>query len=335
MIKTAILAATTTVLTTLAAQAQSPSVVVSIKPVHSLVAAVMDGVGVPDLIVKGAGSPHAYSMRPSDARALENAALVFWIGGGLETFLEGPIGTVAAKARIVELGDAHGLTRLELRGGGAFETHSHDEHEDHGHDQDHGHDHHDDKKGDAHADHKEGDGHHHEEADMHLWLDPHNARAMVAEIVEALSSTDPENASRYADNARSVQERLDALETELQTALRPIAGKPFVVFHDAYQYFERRFGVEAAGSITVNPDAAPGAQRISEIRAKIMELGAVCVFSEPQFEPRVISVVTEGTGARSGELDPLGADLEDGPDLYFSLLRNLGDGLKDCLAEQG
>ena len=307
-------------------------VVASIKPVHSLVSAVMEGVGTPDLIVEGAGSPHAYSMRPSQAGALENAKLVFWVGHDLEAFLEKPLESLAANATIVELGEAHGLTRLKFREGGPFEAHSHeheeDGHEDHAHAAE-GHEHEDEH---AHEEHSHEE-HAHGETDMHLWLDPLNAKAMVHEIEEALAKADPDNAEKYSANAEEMKAQLDALVAETERELASVKDKPFIVFHDAYQYYENRFGVRAVGSITVSPEVLPGAQRVSEIQAKVKELGAACIFAEPQFEPKLVDVVAEGTDAKAGVLDPLGAELTDGPDLYFQLIRNLTKSLKSCLSE--
>ncbi|MGI3125235.1 zinc ABC transporter substrate-binding protein ZnuA [Nitratireductor sp. PBL-C9] len=296
-------------------------VVTSIKPVHSLVAGVMEGVGEPALILQGAGSPHTYSMRPSQARMLANADLVFWVGPGLEVFLEKPLETLAGEATQVALSDSEGLTLLEMREGGAFEAHSHgddhDDHDDHGHEaEEFGHDH-------AH-DHG---------PDAHLWLDPDNAKIMVSAIAEALSAADAENASAYAANAAALNERIAALQTELSAELEPVKDRPFIVFHDAYQYFEKQFGLAAAGSITVSPEIIPGAQRVDEIRTKVRELDAACVFAEPQFEPRLVEVVTEGTDAKSGVLDPLGAEIEDGKDLYFELMRGMAASLKTCLTK--
>lgn len=317
-------------------------VVASIKPVHSLVAAVMDGVGEPALVVSGTGSEHIYSMRPSDAQALENASVVFWVGDGMETFLKGPIETLAGDARVVALEDAPGLIRLDYREGGPFEAHSHDhddDEDDHAHED--GHDHHDDDDGEDDHAHGDGHGHHHDDDDdhahgrydLHFWLDPVNAKALVAEIERTLSEADPANAERYRRNAADYSQRLDALVEEIVEQLAPVRDRPAVVFHDAYQYFEQRFGVNVAGSITVSPEIIPGAQRIAEIKAKISELDAACVFSEPQFEPRLVSVVTEGTDAKTGVLDPLGAELEDGPELYVQLIRSLSTSLSTCLAE--
>lgn len=297
-----------------AAADAGPRVVASIKPVHSLVAAVMAGIGEPSLLVEGAGSPHTYAMRPSQAAGLAKADVVFWIGPDLEHFLEKPIGTLGAGARAVELEAAEGVTLLAPREGGTFEPEDEDEH------------------GGEHAD-EHGGGHGGEETvDPHLWLDPLNAKAFVRRIAETLAVADPQHAQAYADNAKAEQARLDDLVAELATTLAPVKGKGFIVFHDAYHYFENRFGVSAAGSITVSPETAPGAQRLTEVRAKIRELGATCVFSEPEFESSLVGVVLEGSDARPGVLDPLGAALSDGPDLYFELLRSLALSMRDCLA---
>lgn len=298
-------------------------VVASIKPVHSLVSAVMEGVSEPQLLVSGAGSPHTYSMRPSEAQMLEQAKVVFWIGSGLETFLAKPLNTLAGEARVVTLADTPGLTLLDTREGGTFAEHSHDHAEAHAHDHEEDHDH--DESHEHHA---------HGNKDMHIWLDPENARAMVRQIAATLSDADPENAAAYEENADAVEGRLDALTREVAEALAGVTDRPFVVFHDAYHYFEDRFDLSAAGSITVSPEVLPGAQRLQEIRNKIEELNAACVFSEPQFEPKLVDVVVEGTNARAGVLDPLGADLADGPDLYFTLISNAARSLADCLAEQ-
>ncbi|KFC65111.1 Periplasmic solute binding protein [Devosia sp. LC5] len=292
----------------------APNVVASIKPVHSLVAAVMAGVGEPTLIVKGAASPHTYALRPSDAGALESADIVFWTGHGMELFLADALDTLAPNAQIVELAEAPGITILPVREGGAFEHHSH---EGEGGDHDHEHEEHD------HGEHGEGD--------MHFWLDPENAKLMVTEIAATLAKADPENAAAYQANAATEIAALDVLETELDATLAPVKDKPFIVFHDAYQYFESRFGLELAGSITVTPDTMPGAQRIDELKTKVAELGATCVFAEPNFEPTIIKAITEGSQAKSGVLDPEGGALTEGSDLYPNLLRGLATSLVDCL----
>jgi zinc transport system substrate-binding protein len=321
-------------------------VVASIKPVHSLVAAVMEGIGEPGLIIEGAGSPHTYALRPSQAQMLEQANVVFWIGHELEAFMEKPLETVGANAKSIELIDAQDLVKLGFREGGAFEKHDHGDeagHDDHAHSAETEHDHDHDKTAEvdhdhdhdkaAEAGHDGHDGHDHGEFDAHVWLDPVNAKAMVHEIEEALAEADPDNAATYEANAEAVSARLDALIADVSSELEPVKGKGFIVFHDGYQYFENRFGITASGSITVSPEVMPGAERITEIRARVQELGAACVFAEPQFEPKLVSTVIEGTNARSGTLDPLGAELEDGAELYFQLIRNMSTSIKTCLSE--
>ncbi|WP_055047695.1 zinc ABC transporter substrate-binding protein [Devosia sp. A16] len=293
------------------ALAEVPSVVATIKPLHSLVAAVMGELGTPALIVKGASSPHSYSLKPSDAQALQSANLVFWTGHGLELFLEDSIETLAPKATIVELSKAPGIELLPPRETGTFEHHDHGEEE-----------------------HGEADGHEHgEEQDLHFFLDPANAKMMVATIADSLVAADPDHADTYRANAARETADLDALIAETEASLAPIKDRPFVVFHDAYQYFEKRFGLNVAGSVTLSPEIAPGADRINEIRAKLKTLDAACVFAEPVFEPRIVNVLTEGTTAKQGVLDPEGANLDEGPGLYRQLIENLATSLKACLAQ--
>jgi len=353
-LKSALLASTLLSFSTFAAQAEI-NVVASIKPVHSLVAAVMDGVGSPDLIVEGAGSPHTYALKPSQAQTLEKADLVFWVGHELEAFLEKPLEAIATKAKAVELLDAHDLVKLEFREGGAFDDHGHDDHDEHAEDKHDDHDDHAEDKHDDHDDHAEDkhDDHGHEEKaekehdheehadshdehgefDPHVWLDPINAKALVHEIEEALVEADPANAERYEANAESVMKKLDSLVDEISAELAPVQGKGFVVFHDAYQNFEKRFGLSAVGSITISPEVLPGAERVSELQAKVRELSATCVFSEPQFESKLVATVTEGTEAKTGVLDPLGSAIESGPELYFTLIRDMAGSFKTCLSE--
>ena len=445
-------------------------VVTSIKPVHSLVSGVMAGVSTPSVIIEGAGSPHTYSLKPSQAKQLQDAKLVFWMGDELETFLVGPIENIAKKATVVKLIDSHDLKKIKFREGGMFDDHGHDDHDDHsdhdGHGEhafewaglfdlkagnyrwsfakvdgnyadpamkmvilksadieaseemaekllesssfeirthddsisaakiayslnfdnsknvtdfnvkietdgkyafftehmpfefeanehffknesgidieplaqvpdadhhDHDHEKHAKKEHDEH-DHEKHDDHGHGEFDPHVWLDPVNAKAIVHEIEEALVKADPEHASIYKANAHKMMDQLDSLVAELSDQLEPVHDKGFIVFHDAYQYFEQRFDVSAIGSITVSPEVMPGAERVSELREKISDLSATCVFSEPQFEPKLVKTLVDGTGARTGVLDPLGATLVKGPDLYFQLLRNMASSLKKCLS---
>jgi len=286
------------------ASAQGVNVVTSIKPVHALVAGVMGEVGTPYLLVDGNASPHSYALKPSGAQALEKADLVFWIGPELEAFLAGPLDVLGSDATSIALSKAQGITTLSPREGGDFDAHEHDDEE---------------------------FGGEHEEIDMHIWLDPDNAKAMVHEIAAALIAADPANSSAYTANVAKIEGELTILKAEITAILSPVQGTPFVVFHDAYQYFENRFGMIAAGSITVSPEAIPGVRRIEQIREKIEKLGATCVFAEPQFTPKLVSVVTEGTSAKLGELDPMGSEMESGPDLYFKLIRALANSMQFCL----
>ncbi|ANK86363.1 MULTISPECIES: zinc ABC transporter substrate-binding protein ZnuA [unclassified Rhizobium] len=314
--------------------ADAPVVVTSIKPIHSLVAAIMEGVGEPELIVDGASSPHTYSMKPSNARSLQEAKVIFWVGPNLEAFLEKPLEALGSNASVVELDNAPGMTKLPFREGGAFEPHDDGDHENASGD-DHGHDHgaepgHDD--GHAHDEDHEEHEHSHGAFDTHLWLDPMNAKAMATVITTTLVAADPANALTYQANSKALDDKLTALDKEIANTVAPIKDKPFVVFHDAYQYFEHRYGIRVAGSITVSPETIPGAERVSEIHRKVGELGATCVFAEPQFEPRLVKVVIEGTSAKSGVLDPEAATLKAGPDLYFTLMRGIADSMKGCLS---
>lgn len=298
------------------AKAES-GVVVSIKPIHSLVAAIMQGVGAPRLIVRGGGSPHVYTLKPSDADALEHAKLIFWVGEMMEPFLKGPIETLGKSANIIALADADGLVRWQFREGRSWQNHDHD--------------------GDIAAAHKSEANHKHGRADRdidtHLWLDPQNAKIMASEIVRALAKMDPARAASYEANGRALKAKLDMLIRDLRRELDAVKGKPFVVFHDAFQYFEKRFGLDAVSAVTLSPDRQPGAARLTKIRRQLGNVAATCVFAEPQFQPRLLNVVIEGTRANVGILDPLGAGLEVGPDLYFKLMRLNAKALKDCLAK--
>jgi zinc transport system substrate-binding protein len=330
-------------------------VVVSIKPVHSLVAGVMAGIGEPTLLVKGTGSEHSYSLRLSEARALEQAEVVFWVGETMETFLLKPLGALAGDAKVVDLWEAPGLTLLATREGGMWQgqEHGHDdtdadadgegghaaedaeEHESEGeHAAEHAGEH--ESEGE-HAGEHQGAGEHaepdhaHSETDMHVWLDPGNAKVLTATIAAVLSEADPENASLYQANAARLSEQLDELDGSLEDKLATVADRPYVVFHDAYQYFEHRYGVNAVGAIAINPTLRPSAQRLAEIHERLEQLDAACVFAEPQFEPALVDTVIEGTNAKKGVLDPLGAALDTGPDQYFQLMNDLAESLVNCL----
>lgn len=310
------------------ARADVPVVVATIKPLHALAAGVMAGVGTPDLLVQGAASPHDYALKPSDARLLDRAGVVIWAGPGVESFMPRIIDGLAGKARTLAMIDAPGVKPLPIREGGVWEPHEHahgdhddHDHEGHGHEE-HGHDDH------GHEDHD----HDHGAMDGHVWLSPANARAMVAEIAHVLAEADPEHAARYRDNAAAYDARLAKLDQTVTAELAPVKTRPFIVFHDAYQYFETAYGLAGVGSVTLNPEQPPGARRITELRQRITDGGVACVFAEPQFDPRLVKTLIEGTSARNAVLDPVGADLAPGPDAYPELITALARSMTDCLA---
>ena len=309
------------------ASAASLNVVTSIKPVHSLVAGVMNGVATPLLLIDNNASPHNYALKPSQARDLQNADLVIWIGHELETSLEKPISNIAANAQSLSLLDVEGLTLL------TFEEHEDEHHDDEAHEGEHEHEEaHEEEHADEHG-HADEHDHDHDGFDPHIWLDPQNAKILVRAIQNSLENLDPEHTAQYAANAEQMQQKLDALLDGTTTKLAGIHDKKFLVFHDGYGYFENRFGIHAAGSITLNPEVMPGADHISEIRQTVMNQNITCLFSEPQFEPRIIPTLIEGTATKSAVLDPLGANLENGPKLYFQLINNLADALVGCLKD--
>lgn len=283
----------------------APRVVASIAPVHSLAAAIMGALGEPIQIVRGYGSPHAYQMRPSEASKLRNAELVLWIGPSLETFLRRPLESAGrrAGARVLALSSIPGLRLLANRpsGVGHEDTHSHGT-----------------DSVDSH--------------DPHIWLSPFNAKVMANAIAQALIVLDPESASVYRSNLDRLTRDIDAMETRIASRLAPVRDTPFVVFHDAFQYFEESFELKAVGSVTVGPDSLPSARRITELRRKIAESGARCVFREPQFESALVQILIEDSHARAGILDPLGTDVTPGPDAYFELMERNTDALVECLS---
>ena len=276
------------------AQAGAPKVVVSILPLHALVAQVMAGVATPLLLLRGSASPHSYSLKLSQARSLDRADVVFWIGGGLETFLQRPLASLAAKARVEAMVESAGLELLPLRGAPKL-----------GHDA---------------------------FVDAHVWLDPANARRMLARIEKVLSALDPAHGARYASNRAAASARLDRLEREIVAQLALVQRRPFVVLHDAYQYFERAFGLEHIGALSVSAERRPGARHMQALRRRMSELGARCLFRESQLDARLAQALAEGTGVRIALMDPLGAGLPPGPGAYAALMRAMATTMATCLA---
>jgi zinc transport system substrate-binding protein len=295
----------------------------------------MDGVGKPDLIVDGYNSPHSFAMKPSHAKMLQNADLIFWVGEDMESFLEKPLNSIAKKAEKIELMEIKGLNKLEFRERNIFEEHEdhgHDEHKEHGHKEDKHDDHkeHDEHKEHGHKEDKHDDhqGHAHGEHDPHIWLDPMNAKVILSEMAEHLIENDQKNEAKYKENLKKAHKDLDKLTKKVKSEL----NKDFksIVFHDAYQYFEKRFDINILGAFTVNPDVMPGAEQLAEIREVIEHDKVSCIFSEPQFNPDIIKAVAKDTNVATGVIDPLGATLDPGKDLYFDLIGNMSKSFKGC-----
>lgn len=286
-------------------RADSLRVVASIKPVHSLVAAVMHGVGEPALLIDGGGSAHSYALRPSEVRRLSRADLVFWVGPDFETFLQKPLIALAPEALSVALMDRPPVMALLGRAGGLLSAHDSDADQEHAH---------------AHA------------RDGHIWLDPLNAVAMVEVISASLQKADPVNAKTYSDNAMATIAALKKLDSELRDQLQLAQTKPSVVFHDAFQYFEKRYGLNVVGFVVTTPEQMTSAKRVVEMKTAIKQLRPVCIYSEPFVEPDLMKVYIEGSDLKLGILDPEGATLPSGRELYFQLMRKLAYDFTSCLS---
>ena len=310
------------------ASAEVPKVSADIAPVHSLVSKVMNGLGKPYLIIPAEASPHEYQLKPSEAKSLQESKLVFWIGEDLTPWLEKGLSTLAKNATITTLLKAEGIELLDFREGALFEAHDHSDHDDH---DDHDHGKH--KKKDDHDDHDDHaghEGHDHGEHDPHAWLSPSIAKAWLNLIAAKLSEVDPNNASTYFSNASSAIKDLDTLSDEINKILDPIRKEKFVVFHDAYQYFENYFNISASGAISLGDASDPSPARLKEIKDRVEKEDIHCVLAEPQYNEGLVKAVIEGTHANNAIIDPLGVNLEIGPNLYDKLIRNLAINLSNC-----
>tara|TARA_E500000081_G_scaffold67087_1_gene69068 strand:- start:42 stop:1010 length:969 start_codon:yes stop_codon:yes gene_type:complete len=294
-------------------------VVASIKPIHSLVSYVMDGVGTPSILVDGSSSPHTFQLKPSHAQMLQDADIVFWIGEDLESFLETPLESIATNAKKITLMELDDIELLKFREKHIFEEHA--EHDDHGDEHEEGHDEHEDEHG-------HHDEHNHGEFDIHFWLDPAIAKVIVKNIADELSNIDVANKATYEANASKAISELDELIAE--TKLKINKNATYVVFHDAYQYFEERFGIEVLGALSVNPEILPGAKQLAEIREVIEHENVNCIFSEPQFNPSIAKTIAADTGVKAAILDPLGAELDPSKDLYFDLIADMASSFSGC-----
>lgn len=314
-------------------KADAPNVVADIAPVHSLVSLVMKGIGQPQMLIPQNASPHHYAMRPSEAKALQEANLVVYLGEDLTPWLEPLFETVAASAEPLDLSEVDGVLRLSYREGPVFgEQKGHDDHDDHeghdhekeGHDDHEGHDH---EKGgrDDHAHHD------HDGNDPHMWLDPTNALVWLDAIASELGHIDPKNAARYRANAKMAKEEISHEIHHIEDRLKSVKGEPFLVFHDAYQYFENRFGIFATGSIALSDASKPSAKRLQQLKHHFEEEGIHCVLSESQYPSELIDSVFGGFEPHIGVIDPIGVDLELGFGLYLQLLENVALGIAQCV----
>ncbi|MFT6905840.1 MAG: zinc transport system substrate-binding protein [Oleiphilaceae bacterium] len=303
-----------------------PNVAVDIAPVHSLVSQVMDGVGQPDLLVPASASPHEYSLRPSQAKALSEANVVFWVSEALTPWLEKALDNIAHSAQKIELLELKESVTYEYREGATFESHEHHDNEEHGSEEKH------DIEEVPHKDeHQQVHEDAHDEVDPHAWLDPQNAKIWLAQIARVLGKNDPENATIYAENAAKATIKLDTLMHTTQSRINAAGKLKFIVFHDAYQYFEKRFGISAAGSISVGDAQDPSPARIKEIQNTVDKLGVTCIFTEPQFNPGLVKNVFEGTKVSTmGVMDPLGSEIKTGSNHYFRLIESMADSLISC-----
>ena len=282
-------------------------VVTTIKPIHSLVAGVMDGLGSPSLIVDGSNSPHNFSLKPSHAKMIEDAEIIFWVGEDLETFMIKPLESIANNATKVSFMDLDNITKLKFKEENILEVE--------GYDDDH----------DDHDDHyKHADG----EFDAHIWLDPKNAIEIVNEIAKTLSLKDPNKKNVYYSNAEKLNHSLNELIEKINLSINKDAR--FIVFHDAYQYFEKRFDVSSAGALILNEEALPSAKKVSEIHKIIKKQNINCIISEPQFNPNIIKSIAQDSSILTGSFDPLGSSFDTNKNLYFEMILSLSNSLKDC-----
>ena len=294
-------------------------VVTTIKPLHSLISRIMETRGEPQLIIEGTNNPHTFVFKPSHANMIEEADIVFWIGEDLEAFMEKPLNSLAKNAKKIAFMDSDSIEKLKFR-----EVNIFDDHDDHGHHDD-DHDGHEDEH-DDHAGHH--DGHNHGEFDAHIWLDPENAKEMVKIIRDELIKIDPDGQRQYSVNAAGATLELDNLINSVEKELSKDIS--YIVFHDAYQYFETRFGVKSAGALTLNPDVLPGAKQIADIQDLINDKGIKCIFSEPQYNPKIIETLGNDMNISTGVMDPLGAYIDAGPSMYSELINEIANSIKNC-----
>ena len=285
------------------------AVVASLKPLGFIASAIADGVTTTEVLLPDGASEHDYSLRPSDVKRLQNADLVFWVGPDMEAFMEKSARQIPAN-RQVQMQALPEVQPLLIKGG------DDDEHDHEGHD--HG--------GENHDEH-----HHHGDYNMHLWLSPEIARMSAVAIHQKLVELMPQSRARLDANLKDFEAKLAQTDKQVGSELAPVKGKGYFVFHDAYGYFEKHYGLTPLGHFTVNPEIQPGAQRLHQIRTQLVEQKATCVFAEPQFRPAVVEAVARGTSVRMGTLDPLGTSIKLGKESYSQFLSQLSTQYASCL----
>jgi zinc transport system substrate-binding protein len=308
-----------------AARAEVPQVVTDIVPVQALAAAVMEGLGAPQVLLDGGASPHSFQMRPSQAAAVADADLVIWVGPELTPWLDKAVDARAEGAAVLGLLAAPGTVLRQFPAGDAEAAAGDPIAHDHDHEHEHEHE---------HADAAQDQEHHHSGADPHAWLDPANARAWVAAIAAELARLDPDNAARYAENAAKAVQAIDAADASARAALDPVRDRPFFAFHDAYGYFARAYGLTIAGTIAAGDAASPGAKHLAELQAQMQGAGPLCIFPEVQHDPKLVAQMAEAAGARlGGALDPEGAGVDPGPGAWAAILTGMADTIAACLKQ--
>ena len=290
------------------------SVVASIKPIHSLVAAVMGDIGTPHLLLEAPSSAHHFTLKPSQARSLQAADIVFWVGPTMEQPLTKALATLAPQAQTLPLIESAGLVLINFDK--VTPAHEKHDHEKHGH-----------EKHDKHDEHAKHDDH---LINPHIWLDPQNAKIMLGVMAARLAKADPKNASAYAANADSMAARLATLETDITSQLASYSAAKFLVLHDAHVYFERRFGLRNYGAITTEPDVMPTASRVKALRDELREHRFDCIFAEPFLGQKAVALIAEGSKVSIGTLDPIASNLPAGAQLYPDLLMSYAKALQSC-----
>ena len=296
---------------------ETTGVISTIQPINSLVSAVIGNTGKTISIIPAEQSPHDFKLKPSDVKVLQNSNIIFYVSNHLESSVTKVFKNLPKNIKLINLMEESGINHLAIRDNAAWERHDHhgDDHDDH------------DKHGKKHDDHDD----HEKEDDVHIWLSPDNAIKIVQKVNKVLSLYFPENSKIYNENTTKFIDKIRNLKMELIKELSPIKNKPYIVFHDAYQYFEKTFELNAVGSIALEGDIASSPKQISFIKDKIIKSKASCVFQEPQFDSKLVKIVVEGTNAKTGTLDPLGVNITGNKDFYLQLLTNMAKSLKECL----